>query len=166
MEIEQKDLVLDCVQFCLSHNYFWYNDTFYNQQTGTAMGAKLDDCIILWRGSEKLLLEFITYINANAMNIKFTSEHDPTKICFMDLEIFITNGLLKTRTFFKKTDINSYIDSSSCHYAPWIKNIPKGQINRIRRNCTDKEGFIHQANILKKCFVERLQRGFYRKSHT
>lgn len=35
----------------------------------------IDDCIILWRGSEALFLEFITYINTNHMNINFTSEH-------------------------------------------------------------------------------------------
>lgn len=148
--------------------YLRYDDTFFNQQTGTAMGAKfapsyanffmeqweedypyseknpfnehividkryIDDCIILWR-----FLEFITYINSNSMNICFTSEHDFSSICYLEFEIFITNGLLKTHTYFKQTDMKSYIDSSSCHYAPWMQNIPKGQMNRVRRNCTKK----------------------------
>lgn len=40
MDREQKEFIANCVSFCLSHNYFWYSETFYNQQTGTAMGAK------------------------------------------------------------------------------------------------------------------------------
>lgn len=29
----------NALDFCLNHNYFWYNGSFYTQQRGVAMGA-------------------------------------------------------------------------------------------------------------------------------
>lgn len=31
--------IVKCITFCLTHNYFWFHKTFYNQVSGTAMGA-------------------------------------------------------------------------------------------------------------------------------
>lgn len=40
MHFEQKEFIIDCIQFCLTKNYFWFQKKFYNQQSGTAMGTK------------------------------------------------------------------------------------------------------------------------------
>lgn len=31
---------------------------------------------------------------------------------------------------------NAYILRDSCHYQPWLENTPKGQLLRLRINCT------------------------------
>lgn len=36
----QKVFIGHALDFCLSHNYFWYANRFYAQQRGVAMGAK------------------------------------------------------------------------------------------------------------------------------
>lgn len=35
-----RRFVLKCLDFCLHHNYFWYNNKYYLQIKGVAMGAK------------------------------------------------------------------------------------------------------------------------------
>lgn len=62
---------------------------------------------------------------------------------------------LKTRIYFKKTDVNSFIGFDSYHYKTWITNIPKGQLRRIQRNCTDQSDFVKQAKMVKERFLER-----------
>lgn len=37
----------------------------------------------------------------------------------------------------------------------WLRNIPKGQLTRIRRNCTNIEDFNTQALVIRKKFVEK-----------
>lgn len=58
-------------------------------------------------------------------------------MCFLDLNIYIESGTLKTRTHFKPTGVNSYIGHDSCHYRPWINNTPKGQFKRLKMNCSE-----------------------------
>lgn len=36
----QKIFMRNALDFCLSHNYFWYNGKFYSQKRGVVMGAK------------------------------------------------------------------------------------------------------------------------------
>lgn len=36
----QKKILRMILDYCLTHNYFWYLGNFYNQKTGVAMGAK------------------------------------------------------------------------------------------------------------------------------
>lgn len=81
------------------------------------------------------------YINCNSYNLKFTSEVNNKNICSLDLNIFLDENKLKTKTYFKTTDANSYIRYDSFHYKPWITNILKGQFKHIKRNCTDHADF-------------------------
>lgn len=76
-------------------------------------------------------------------------------IDYLDLQIFKDKGELCTKTFFKKTDRNVYIPTSSCHHPKWIGNIPKGQLLRIRRNCLRVEDYDIQADILINRFREK-----------
>ncbi|XP_063315812.1 vomeronasal type-2 receptor 26-like [Pelobates fuscus] len=77
------------------------------------------------------------------------------EVHFLDLKIFIENGTVKTKTFFKTVDVNSFIDIDSCHFKTWLSNIPKGQFMRLKRNCTDDNTFIEQSDILKKQFYQK-----------
>lgn len=65
------------------------------------------------------------------------------------------DGHLVTKCFFKQTDLNSYLSIHSGHHPTWIKNVPKGQFIRIRRNCTLDEDYTMQAQVLKNRFVEK-----------
>lgn len=55
------------------------------------------------------------------------------------------------------TDIerNNYILVDSCHHEPWFINIPKGQMIRLRRNCTNHNEYLGQAQWIGNKFVAK-----------
>lgn len=115
----------------------------------------IDDIVIVWRGTEGELQAFFDEINCNAYGISFSGSWNKRSINYLDLQIYKENGNLNTRTFFKSTDRNGYIPTSSCHHPQWIGNIPKGQLMRIHRNCSNGNDYEEQADIIIKRFVEK-----------
>lgn len=106
-------------------------------------------------GREIRTLYFMSTLNANNIGIKLSYEASYSNIHFLDLEIFVSNKQLVTKTFFKATDRNRYIPVDSCHHSAWLKSMPRSQFLWIRRNCTDLRDFYHQADILKSSFLDR-----------
>lgn len=51
-------------------------------------------------------------------------------------------------------DSNSYLPVDSGNHPMWLKNIPKGQLSRVKRNCSEEVDFMLQAQIIKKKFME------------
>lgn len=71
-------------------------------------------------------------------------------IDYLDLKIYEENGKLNTIAFFKQTDCNGYIPTRSYHHPKWIGNIPKGQLIRIHRNCSNQSDYAKQCKDLWK----------------
>lgn len=44
---------------------------------------------------------------------------------------------------------------ASCYYAPWLLNIPKGQIMRLNRNCTEESDYKEQASMIGQRFIQK-----------
>ncbi|OCU02648.1 hypothetical protein XELAEV_18008412mg [Xenopus laevis] len=107
----------------------------------------IDDCIIIWRGTETLLKEFIQDLNNNNFNLK--------SVTFLDLNIYVTTGGLQTRLFKKETDCNGYIPYSSGHHRKWLNNIHKGQFGRIKKNCSDPKDYQSNCKIMEGEFIEK-----------
>ena len=62
---------------------------------------------------------------------------------------------METKVFFKPTDRNSFLPMQSGHHPAWLKNIPKGQLMRVKRNCSTLEDYDEQSEILKGRFREK-----------
>ena len=73
----------------------------------------------------------------------------------LDLEITLEAHQITTKTHFKPVDRDSYIPVDSCHFDPWLINIPKGQMMRLRRNCSDPQVFLEQANMIGMKFINK-----------
>lgn len=68
---------------------------------------------------------------------------------------------MQTKTHFEDTDRNSYIPITSCHYRPWITNIPRGRYMRLKRNCTTTDEFEKQSDKITSMFKGKgYQEGF------
>ncbi|OCT74329.1 hypothetical protein XELAEV_18033295mg [Xenopus laevis] len=115
----------------------------------------IDDCIIIWRGSEGSLKEFIEGLNINNFNLKFTYDYSRESVNFLELNIYATTDGLCTRLFKKKTDCNGYIPYNSGHHRKWLNNIPKGQFGRIKRNCSNLDDYRQNCEIMEGDFREK-----------
>lgn len=71
------------------------------------------------------------------------------------MSIYPRDSKLETKVFFKPTDRNRYLPTTSGHDPLWIKNIPKGPIMRVKRNCSKESNFLTQSKILTERFEAR-----------
>lgn len=113
----------------------------------------IDDCVVIWKGDESSLIGFFERLNNNQNNIKLTYEISYKMIHFLDLTIQVQENSINTKTFFKTVERNSCIPVDNYHHDPWLINIPKGQMVRFRRNCSEDSTFLEQAKVLGKRFV-------------
>ncbi len=168
------------LKLILFHNYFSFENKYYLQIKGIAMGCKCAPTIanlylslleknfltihkpfFYKRFLDDLLL--ITSSDFNINNIfSFFHNLELTLSCkdnvnFLDLNIsidFVFNRL-KTSLYIKPTQTFSFLLNTSNHPSFIFKNIPKGILIRIRRNCTELSDFFLYSNIYLKHFLSR-----------
>ena len=77
----------------------------------------IDDVLILWPHSITKLNKFITSLNNYHPSIKFTSEVNPNKITFLDVNIYKGPNFekLDVETYIKPTNRQAYIYANSYH---------------------------------------------------
>ena len=73
--------------------------------------------------------------------IRFTMSFGFKHIQFLDLNIYVEDGYLKTALFSKPTDNHEYLNVRSWQEDSVFRSIPTTVANRIRRNCTDDSEF-------------------------
>lgn len=135
----------------------WEEEALYKQFPHQLILYKryIDDIIIIWSGDRDSLTDFCFRLNTNTKNIKLTWEISTDKINFLDLLIKKEENFLTTQTYFKTVDRNSYLPLDSCHHNTWLENIPKGQLIRLRRNCSDKQTYMKQAEMIGERFIQK-----------
>lgn len=107
----------------------------------------IDNLIFIWAGSDISLINYLEYLNSNENNIKLTSQWSKDQINSLDVNIFRHNYVLETKIYSKPTDRNRILPIQSGHYPLWLKNIPKGQIMRVRRNCSTADDLVFQSEV-------------------
>ena len=118
----------------------------------------IDDIFFIWNDTTKSLEHFITFIQGYSQskkmksNIKFEVHSSNDNVNFLDVNISLHNGELKTKVYEKITNAHLYLNKSSCHPGHVIKNIPKGQFVRIRRICSNLEDYLDQSTQISKTF--------------
>lgn len=139
---------------------FWENQYIHHNNPFLAniifFGRYIDDIIIIWDGPLDLIQAFTTHCNNNKYGLSFTYNSNQTSLAFLDLELRYDNHEIYAKNYTKPTCGNSYLHFKSCHYPPWIKNIPKGQFCRLRQNCTRKADYIESSVHLKNKFFEKV----------
>ena len=99
---------------------------------------------------EESLKVFIEQVNMFHSTIKFTAEHSKEKVNFLDVNIKLIDGELKTDLFVKPTDTRQFLDLTSCHPYHYKKGIPYSQALRLNRICSDNGTFDRRCNDLEK----------------
>ena len=113
-----------------------------------------DDIFCIWTGTEEELLDFNNWINSLHPRLKFTMEYSTSSIVFLDLRISTSGTLLLTEMYSKSSDTHAYLMPTSCHPTHVCRNIPKGIMKRVKRNCSNdfkcEEGFMEYKEYLAK----------------
>ena len=138
--------------------------TSYHQKTGLkpyVWYRYIDDIFIIWTHGADTLDDFITH-NQNfskqkkmKSNISFEVNQSTVKANFLDVSVELKDGVLATTLYSKPTDAHLYLNKSSNHPQHVTKNLPKGQLIRIRRICSELSEYTRNSNIMCNALIKR-----------
>jgi hypothetical protein len=116
----------------------------------------IDDVFMLFRGSRDQCEELVNWLNSLMPGtVKFKFEFSEQKVEFLDLEILIENGKLKTNLFVKPSNKQLYLDFTSNHPQPCKASIPYSQALRIVERCSSPQECAGHLSNLKEKLTER-----------
>ena len=135
--------ICQLIKFILENNVFSFNDKYFLQVCGTAMGTRMAPCyanIFMAELEENFLsgypykpLAYYRYIddifiiwshgldllhnfiNNQHSNITFTSNISTTSVKFLDVTIDLHGGHISTKTYTKSTDTHVFLSYNSFH---------------------------------------------------
>ena len=87
--------------------------------------------------------------------VKLKYEFSYTRIVFLDLEIFLEDGKLRTSLFVKPSNKQIFLDFHSNHPTPCIESIPYSQALRAVERCAIPEDREQKLSDLKEEFIDR-----------
>ena len=114
-----------------------------------------DDCFSPWFGGIPALLEFTEWLNSLSHSIKFTVKYSEVQLEVLDTLLFIINGRIESRVYFRPTDSHMYLLPQSSHHPSLYRNIPFGVALRLRRICSRDDWFDEQLDEYYQFFKRR-----------
>ena len=116
----------------------------------------IDDVLMLFRGTKNECQELVNWLNSLMPNtVKFKFEFSGEKVNFLDLEIFLKDGLLMTNLYVKPTNSQLFLDFLSNHPQHCKESIPYSQALRVIERCSLPEDRDSQLEDLEQKFKER-----------
>ena len=97
---------------------------------------------------------FIDQVNFFHLTTKFTAEYSKEEVNFLDLNIKLIDGELRTDLFLKPADTHQFSDPTSSHPYHCKKGIPYGQALRFNRIFLDNANFDQRCNDFEKWLME------------
>ena len=137
----------------LEESYTYSNNPFANHIL--FYKRYIDDCLLVWRGSEQLLQFFLLYINCLHETIKFSMECDPFKVSFLDTWVIHESDAIHTSLYVKPTDKNNILHASSFHPTSLKQGLPYSQFLRVTRICSDDQDFRIETDKMYRQFLAR-----------
>ena len=111
---------------------------------------------MLFKGTESECKELVGWLNSLMPGVvKFKFEFSFHKVDFLDLQIFIENGKLKTNIYVKPTNKQLFLDYNSNHPQHCKESIPYSQGLRVVERCTDTADREQELEKLKTKFEDR-----------
>ena len=116
----------------------------------------IDDVLMLFRGTQEECDALVKWLNSLMPGtIKFKFEFSYEKVNFLDLEIYIEDGQLKSTLYVKPTNSQLFLDYGSNHPQHCKKAIPYSQALRVVERCSTTENRDFHLVNLKEKFEKR-----------
>ena len=110
----------------------------------------IDDMFFIWEHGEESLKVFSEQVNMFHPTIKFAAKFSKEEVNFLDVNIKLIDGELKTDLFIKLTHTYQFLDLTSCHPYHCKKGIRYSQFLRVNRICLDTDAFDRHCNDLEE----------------
>ncbi len=124
----------------LEDRYVFNNNPFFDNII--LFKRCIDDCFVIYKGSESDFEAFVLYINCLRPSIKFTYQVGITDVNFLDTSISIVDNQIVSSLYRKDTAKNSLLHAKSAHSMPLKRGLPYSQF------CSKKYDFEAKAQNL------------------
>ena len=114
-----------------------------------------DDIYCPWTGTQEELDQFDRWLNQLDPQLSFTLESSPDGVAFLDLKLSTKGCTVVTAMHSKSSDTHAYLLPTSCHPTHICRNIPRGVMKRVRRNCAEDDTRAATYNEYKQYLIER-----------
>ena len=114
-----------------------------------------DDIYCPWTGSQEELVQFDHWLNQLDPQLSFTLETSTEGVVFLDLKLSTQGSTVVTGMHSKSSDTHAYLLPTSCHPTHICKNIPKGVMKRVRRNCSEDDTRVATYDEYKQYLLQR-----------
>ena len=100
---------------------------------------------------------FISRVKLTSLSnsIKFTVKYSEVSLEVLDTSLFIMNGRIESKVYFRPTDGHMYLMPQSSHYESLYRSIPYDVALRLRRICSQDDWFYEQLQDFKQYFRRR-----------
>jgi hypothetical protein len=177
--------ILSLLRLLLTTNDFMFGDHRFLQTHGTAMGCAfggafaniflseweekilnhpkppclwlryIDDVFGVWPHDDMTLSSFCSFVNSIHGNIQVTLTSSPTKVKFLDLEIYLSEGRLLHNVGFKPTDSFTILPPSSFHPQHVFTSIMFSQVYRWCTRSSSYHDFKRTKNLVQKHWMRQ-----------
>ena len=177
--------LVQLAQMILTMNNFMFDERHYLQIKGTAMGTRMapsyanlfmgklendflssqplqplcwlrfiDDIFMIWPHSREALDSFLQNLNTN-YPVNFTHNVSPHHVTFLDVDLFLEQGTIRTKVHIKPTNAQQYLHYNSCHPPHSMKSLPYSLAVRGKRICSDPKDLSEYCQKLTVAFRSR-----------
>ena len=115
----------------------------------------IDELFLIFLGNEQKAKEFVDWLNGLEEGISFTFEWSDKQINYLDVELIVEDGKVKTNLHIKPTNPQLYLRYESNHPPHVLKAIPYGQAIRIKTICSEPEFLEENLMKLKEKLISR-----------
>ena len=105
----------------------------------------IDDVVGIACCSRVVLEDYIAFVSIFHPALQFTHTISETELPFLDINLRISGGRIRTSIHYKATDTHSFLHYDSSHPRHCKESLPYSQLLRLRRICSDQADFLDKA---------------------
>ena len=98
------------------------------------------------------LENYIRFISNFHPALQFTHTTSDTELSFLDITLCITDDHISTTIYYKDTDTHTYLHHQSSHPSHCKKGLPRSQLLRLRRLCSEDSDFLEKRGEMVSVF--------------
>ncbi|XP_056416610.1 uncharacterized protein LOC130357893 [Hyla sarda] len=136
-------------------NFFIFSEHNPYRDNIAWFGRYVDDVIVIWKNNESSANVFMSYLNDNHCNLRFTHTWSKTCTPFLDVLLVDNGDSIEVRPFRKAISGNTLLRADSCHPEHTIKGVPVGKLIRGKRNSSEESVYQAEANAMCTRFRQR-----------
>ena len=98
---------------------------------------------------------YINFVSNFHPAVQFTRTIFTTELPFLDINLRITNDQISTSIYYKGIDTHTYLHNHSSHPRHYKESLPRSQLLRLRRLCSDESDYLERGKEMISFFVQR-----------